>query len=247
MTDKTLVKQRFSRAAQTYDSSAAPQRKIASVMAGLLSQCDPATEGRILEIGCGTGFLTLELRQRLNPRFLAVNDLCSQMLMMLPDVGADLKIEGDAETIAYPDRLDLIASCSTVQWFDNLSGFFDKCALSLAPKGLLAVSSFGQSNLPEIARLTSRSLRYYSTEEISAMLEKRFEIMHMSQNCFTVTFPSPMQVLHHLKQTGVTGTARYSWTRSALAEFDRRYRAEFAADGGVKLTYNPIYFIARKK
>ena len=229
MTDKTLVKQRFSRAAQTYDTQAVAQHRIARTLAQTLAVFDPKTEGRILEIGCGTGFLTTELRRLLNPRFLAVNDLCPQMLSRLPDVKADLEIAGDAETVSFPSGLDLIASCSTVQWLENLPRFFDKCADSLSGGGLLAVSTFGERNMQEIARLTSSALRYYSAEELSAMLAERFE------------------VLHHLKDTGVTGTTVRVWTRSSLAEFDRRYRTEFPCEGGVRLTYEPIYFIARKK
>ncbi len=247
MTDKTLVKQRFSRAAQTYDTQAVAQHRIARTLAQTLAVFGPKPEGRILEIGCGTGFLTTELRRLLNPSFLAVNDLCPQMLSRLPDVKADLEIAGDAETVSFPSELDLIASCSTVQWLENLPRFFDKCADSLSGGGLLAVSTFGERNMQEIARLTSSALRYYSAEELSAMLAERFEVLHIDRNSFTMRFSTPMQVLHHLKDTGVTGTTVRVWTRSSLAEFDRRYRTEFPCEGGVRLTYEPIYFIARKK
>lgn len=79
------------------------------------------------------------------------------------------------------------------------------------------------------------------------MLAERFEVLHMDRNSFTMRFSTPMQVLHHLKDTGVTGTTVRVWTRSSLAEFDSRYRTEFSCEGGVRLTYEPIYFIARKK
>ena len=247
MTDKALIKQRFSRAAHTYHSQAAAQREIALNLARILAAFDPKTEGRVLEIGCGTGFLTLELRRRWNPKFLAVNDLSDKMLMQLADAEADMKIEGDAETVPFPSHLDLIASCSTVQWFENPAGFFDKCADSLSQGGLLAVSSFGERNMQEIALLTSSALQYRSTDDIASMLQRRFDVLHMSQTCFHTVFASPRQVLNHLKDTGVTGTGGSPWTRRKLTEFEERYRTEFPCEGGVRLTYNPIYFIARKK
>ena len=54
-------------------------------------------------------------------------------------------------------------------------------------------------------------------------------------------------VLRHLKDTGVTGIRPCHWTRKKLADFSMRYAGRYAApDGGVTLTYHPIYIICVK-
>jgi len=247
MNDKTLVKRRFSRAADTYDAHAAVQRRVAECLSELLLRFDSTPGGRIFEIGCGTGFLTRLLIECLHPRFLAVNDLCEEMLEHLPHRDIDVEIPGDAERIDFPEPMDTIASCSAVQWFESLPGFFDKCAVALRTGGLLAVSTFGERNMPEVAAATGKSLRYHSPERLSEMLEERFEVLHMSQQTIPDTFPTARDVLYHLKYTGVTGLGAEVWTRSHLSDFEDRYTRQFACEGGVRLTYNPIYFIARKK
>ena len=63
----------------------------------------------------------------------------------------------------------------------------------------------------------------------------------------TLHFPSPTEVLRHLKHTGVTGVTRTSWPRGRLAEFSAEYSSRYGAgDGSVPLTYHPVYLIARK-
>ena len=62
-----------------------------------------------------------------------------------------------------------------------------------------------------------------------------------------ILFPSPQDVLHHLKQTGVTGTQKQTWTRSRLQAFCDSYIQHFAqTDGQVSLTFHPVFFIATK-
>ena len=55
----TLIKQRFSRSLQTYEQTAIVQREMAKILTEFLPQ--NKNFDSILEIGCGTGFLTREL------------------------------------------------------------------------------------------------------------------------------------------------------------------------------------------
>ena len=247
MTDKNTVCRRFARAAATYTAEAGVQRRIAGELAGLIAGLNIPPAGRILEIGCGTGFLTEKLLEMLKPASMTVNDLCPQMLDRLSCGGVE-KMAGDAETLPYPDNLNLIASASTVQWFAELQQWFDKCARALAPDGILAFSTFGPQNMHQTAHLTGSGLEYRTAEELCRMLADKFEVLHVSQQTVTLHFDSARQVLLHLRRTGVTATAKGgAWSPAHLADFERRYAEQFPSPQGIPLTYNPLYITARKK
>ena len=80
------------------------------------------------------------------------------------------------------------------------------------------------------------------------MLSPDFHVLHASEEVATLTFPTPTEVLRHLKQTGVTGTEKRIWTRTRLQQFTEEYIRLFSTtDGQVSLTYHPIYILAKKK
>ena len=69
----------------------------------------------------------------------------------------------------------------------------------------------------------------------------------MKEEIKTVYFPSPKDVLLHLKRSGVNGITSEKWTKSDLLYFTNQYNKLFKSDYGVSLTYHPIYIIASKK
>lgn len=71
---------------------------------------------------------------------------------------------------------------------------------------------------------------------------------HLEEEEVTLWFPSPIEVLRHLKETGVTGTEKQMWSRQRLARFTDSYQRQFGtATGQVPLTYHPIYLILKKE
>jgi hypothetical protein len=69
----------------------------------------------------------------------------------------------------------------------------------------------------------------------------------LTQEQLRLSFSSPLEVLKHLKETGVTGTAAQPWTRGRLQEFCRNYTGQFSDERGkVYLTFHPIYMVCRK-
>lgn len=247
--DKHLIQQRFARAVDTYDAHATAQRHIAKQLFARLETVAPPNVGPALEVGCGTGMFTRLWLPRLRTDGVVLNDICPEVEPYLADLkGGDVRfVPGDAERIPLPGGRGLIAACAVVQWFDAPAGFLLRCADLLRPSGLLAVSLFGPDNLREVAALTGQRLDYPTMENVCRTLAARYTVRHAGEERIRLSFDTPHDVLRHLRQTGVTGTGRTTWTRSRLADFDARYRAAYTApDGGVGLTYHPIYIIAEK-
>lgn len=249
-----LIARRFTKAIDTYPHEARIQHQIAAKMNRLLQHHLPRrTYKQIVEFGCGTGAYSRLLLDSLHPERLLLNDICPEMQACCQDMlyhceHAVSFVSGDAERMPFPKDTELITSCSTLQWFEHPEEFFRRCNEALNAHGYFAFSTFGQQNMKEIRRLTGQGLSYRSLTELENSLRPLYDIVHAEEEILSLPFSTPMEVLYHLKQTGVTGTANTVWTRSKLSLFCNEYKRLFPANGnGVSLTYHPIYIIAKKK
>ena len=153
----------------------------------------------------------------------------------------------DMETIDFPDKYDLIAGSSAIQWLEDFPLFLKKINRSLSDKGFVAISTFGEKNLIEIKQVTNIGLSYFTKSDLEHIISSSFQIIKMKEEIKTVYFSSPKDVLLHLKRSGVNGIASEKWTKSDFLYFTDRYNRLFKSDYGVPLTYHPIYIIASKK
>lgn len=245
--DKALIRSRFAKASDSYLRHALVQRRIALRMVKLIQAYVPlSAHRRVLEIGCGTGLFTRAYLHRWQPEQLLLNDLCPEVAPFFADLPEDKVcfVAKDAELLDFPSGQDLIVSCSALQWFDAPERFLCGCRRLLSPDGYLAFSTFGPRNAEEIRTLTGDALPYRSLEELTDALSDSYRLVHASESCMRLSFPSPLDVLRHLKDTGVTGIRPCHWTPRKLADFSSQYAGRYAdSKGNVTLTYHPIYMI----
>ncbi len=249
--DKTLLKNRFAKAAHTYQANALAQERISLRMIELLKEHTHGVFPRIYEFGCGTGFYSRQLERTFAPEQLILNDLCQEMQCSCQEWIADNKkirfTVGDAENMTLPTQLNLLTSCSTMQWFHAPIDFLKRSQSALVENGIVAISTFGTNNLKEIYALTKTGLTYLSKEEWVENLGEAYQIVHAEEEEFSLPFRQPIDVLYHLKRTGVNGIANHRFTKPTLQQFIRDYEAFKTTDGSYRLTYHPIYLVLRKK
>ena len=253
--DTALIRQRFSAASASYDAEAQAQQHIATRLWALAAP-HIATGASVLEIGAGTGLLTRRILDA-QPRRLTVNDLyiSPQVQELVQALAAESAhesrtvqcLEGDAEHLEFGGPFDAVLSASTVQWFADIAAFFARCAGVLPMGGLLAFSSFLPGNLQEVAELTGVGLAYGSAAELQAWLAPHFDLLAMEQGDTTLHFASPRDVLLHLRHTGVTGIRSVVWGKNSYRDFVARYNARYGDEQGVRLTYRPVYVLAKSK
>lgn len=264
--DKQLVKTRFAKSAGSYAEYARAQKDIAARLCSLLSETLPDRPGEVLEIGCGTGTFTRCFLETFRPCRMTLNDICTEMEdalgnLLSPGKGPDTNppawtagtsvrfVPGDAEQCDLPDGQDMIVSTSVIQWFEDPGAFIARCHSLLRDGGYLALTTFGPDNLQEISSITGTGLSYRPLGQLDSLLsENGFRTLLAEEEHITLHFPSPDDVLRHLKKTGVTGISRTVWTRRDLSGFSSRYISLYGMpDGSIPLTYHPIYLIARKR
>lgn len=253
--DKELLRRRFAKNLGTYDSLAEVQRAVAERLAGEIVACGgDLTVRRGVELGAGTGFLTRHLVRLFPGAEWLFNDLVPGSGGFLPQ-GDNIRFlpgDGEALTRTLPvDSYDLIASASTVQWFDDLPGFLGCAGGALRRGGLLALSTFGPENFREITMTTGRGLEYYSLRELEELFcGGGMQVVHAREWMVQRCYRSPMEVLRHLRLTGVNAVAEERWTHGRLRRFEEEYLRLFAADipvdGGVTLTFHPMLMIGKK-
>lgn len=249
--NKAEIEFRFSKSIESYDENAFAQKLIIEHLMALLKKYAPLSVSRILEVGCGTGLLTEQLSLQWKDAKLIINDLVNGMCCkaatrcLLP---LDNCIAGDIESVTLDDKFDLIVSASTFQWLAHPAETFDRLSRHLNTNGLLVFSTFGRDNLIELKTITGNGLVYRTTDEMTNLLTPCFEILHSEENRYTLEFNEPLEILKHIKNTGVNATNPIQmWTKKRLNEFAEEYTLRFRNNDKYPLTYHPQYFICRKK
>lgn len=248
--DKLLIQKRFEGSWNSYDQEAVIQDGIALHLLELGScYFQKGSYGQVLELGCGSGFFTRRLCSAFDIDRLYLNDLCSNLESILRQkLNRSFQfIAGDAECLTFPRNMDLLVSASALQWFDDAPGFVRNNACLLKEGGGALFSTFAPGNLKEIKELTGMSLDYKPKEAWIKALKDIYDILYIEEMSMEQIFSDPMQVLRHMKKTGVNGTGNFVWTRERLEDFSKVYRQQYSVEGGVKLTYRPLYIVLRKK
>lgn len=237
------VKSHFEKAMDKYDDNAVVQKFLAEILAEETSLVRK-NYGKILEAGCGTGLLTREIKKKLSFEIFTANDLSEKSKKYLDKIFENYNfICGNAARINTTQKFDLIISNAMFQWFSNLDEVLDRYRNILNKDGILAFTTFSPENFPELVKITGISLAYKTSDELSEILEKNYKILKLETFSKTLEFKTPLELLYHLKNTGVNSLGDKKWEFADVKDFCDKYVKTFEK---VTLTYTPILVIAQK-
>lgn len=122
-----------------YDKFAAERRR---PFVDLLELVDPVPAGRVVDLGCGTGALTVQLHRATGAATtLGVDSSAAMLEKAEPLAGDGARFElGDIEewSAAGTERPDVIFANASLQWVADPPGLLGRLVRSLAPRGQLA-------------------------------------------------------------------------------------------------------------
>lgn len=240
-----LIKKQFEKSMDKYDENALVQQLMAEKLVCALVNTAGNTFGNILELGCGTGLLTKQLSVAVTYKKYYANDLVEKSktcaVSIIPDCNF---ICGNAQKIKPSAKMDLLISNAMFQWFSNLDKVLEYYRTILNPDGIIAFSTFSPDNFREIKSITGLTLEYKHEAEIRRILEKNFEIIHLEKFDYKLNFSNPLEILAHMKYTGVNSLGTKHWGVIEVKEFCDKYKKDYP---DLTLTYSPIICIAKKK
>lgn len=237
-----LIKNQFEKSIDKYNQNAAVQHVMAEKLVKETAKFQTEFKN-ILELGSGAGLLTKEIAQTFKFEKYFANDLIEKSEKYVKDIIPNAIFYcGNAQKIKPSQKMDLIISNAMFQWFKNINT--DNYKNMLNKDGILAFSSFSPENFREIKELTGLSLEYKTIDELIQIFEKDFEILYKEEFIHPLEFSTPLELLAHMKNTGVNSLTAQHWTFKEVKAFCNNYSQKFPQ---ITLTYAPIIFICKKK
>lgn len=237
---KSLIAERFDQRVWAYNETANLQERIAGRMAEHLP-APPAVSGTgysVLELGCGTGFLTGHLIKQYPGAEFWITDISRSMVQHCRSTFGNYDnvrfAQLDGETLQsgtfpeteqeFPQTFDLIVSSMVMQWFDDPGTALQRQVASLNKNGRVYFATLGTESFAEwreILESLDLPVGAISVNLLPGILAEEY---------ITTNFGSGLKFLRHLKAIGAHTPSRdyqpisATSLKRALHKYDETYR-----------------------
>lgn len=251
------VKLSFGRSAKSYDLHGTLQKDVSHY---LINDFIPATQespARILDVGCGTGFTSLEIKRRWPSAKLTAIDLAPPMAHRARQAGIEDVAAANAGQMPFGiASFDMVVSSLAFQWITADEALFPELAALLTESGRLYFSTIGKGTLTELRVAYDKACRectgkpaafpkMISEKELMRKMESAgFKKRLTMQKTIVKSYPSVQSLLQTLKGVGATlpGRPANPPRRDVLARTAELYPGK---NGSVQATYEILYVAGR--
>jgi malonyl-CoA O-methyltransferase len=260
---KQGIRRNFARRAGSYDRQAWVQRLMAQGLLARLEGVLPRA-GRLLEIGCGTGYFTGLLKQNCNGASLVALDLDPALVAAARQrLGAPPRVSwlvADGETLCR-GRFDAIVANASFQWLTRPGASLTAYHGLLNPGGTLAFSTLGPGTFRELAdSLAQAAAGLHLAEQpgiaaqgfldeadwAAILADAGFGRVELAREWLTTTYPSAPVFLKSLQAMGATNPQPRPLSRRLLKALIQAYQDGYGEGGAIPVSYEVIWAVARK-
>lgn len=248
--DKVRIRQSFAAASGTYDGAAELQRHVGRALVADLNA--EMLTGTVLDLGCGTGFLTGELLALTPQESVIAVDIAFGMLEATRSkLAAHNNVRyicADAEQLPIAaSTVDVVVSNLALQWCRNLTAVFSELKRALKPGGQLVFSTFGPHTLQELKSAWaevddySHVNEFYGAVEIELFLQQAgFRQVRIECNTHLSKYDSVLALMRELKAIGAQNVIgernKAITTQSQLQRMIKAYDL-YRLDGMIPATF----------
>lgn len=253
--DKRQIRQSFANASQSYDAMAMLQRQVGRE---LIAKVALPHEALVVDVGCGTGFFTQQLRDRALLKNILALDIAMPMLLntrrRLGDNAVPL-LCADAEKLPFTAHcVDGLTSNLALQWCLGLDEMFVDVLRVLRPNGQFVFSTFGESALCELKAAWAEVDDYPHVNEFCSLpaLELQLQAagfvdVWLEKNIYQIKYASVIELMRELKGIGAHNVNqarnKHLTTKGQLQALLNAYPID--KDGKITASYEIIYVQAK--
>jgi malonyl-ACP O-methyltransferase BioC len=214
---KEKIRSSFDNAAKTYDSVAQIHVLSSAKLVDMLKNLylHPKT---VLDIGCGTGNTSIELK-KLYP--YAEYTLCDMSENMIGRAAAKVQnakyIVCDAEKYNFSEYYDLAISNLAMQWFESIDTFLGNMLKKCRYFVFSTLSDKNFSNYPEL--FEKRQGNYPSLQDLKSIAEKHGKLLKCTEERYNLSFKTPFGAARYLR---TLGAAPCSTSENIIRKSDKR-------------------------
>ena len=210
---------------------------------------------RVLDLGCHTGLLGQRLLTRSDVATLVSCDAALAMACVAPGS----RLAADEEALPFADgAFDLIVSCLSLHWINDLPGCLIQVRRALKPDGLFLAAMLGGTTLAELRHAflaAEAEIEGGASPRVSPFADVRdagnllvragFALPVAVTDTLTVSYESPLKLVRDLKGMGeanAQSARRRTFTRrTTLARALELYEERFkGSDGRVPATFEVV-------
>ncbi|USK36670.1 malonyl-ACP O-methyltransferase BioC (plasmid) [Bacillus sp. F19] len=266
MINKQLLRKRFSDNAKTYDQYAKVQKKMANQLISSLPKSDDFI--KILEIGCGSGYLTQLVCKAFPNASITAVDLAPGMIEIAKKRVFLERITflcGDIEEMDFSHSFDIIISNATFQWLNYPQNVIKKMYGLLNQEGTLSFSTFGKETFQELHTSYKKAKEKFQIENASSPGQEFYSADDLVDLCESNLPPSyevfvekfyEREYFHDVhefftsvRKIGANNSNKANSLQrpSFIKELIKQYETSFRDEKGVKATYDCLFLTILKK
>ena len=252
MYNKFNVNKSFSKVAEIYNQNAILQKIVAKKTADLITK-DIKKEDLILDLGCGTGFLSDYILQKSEARAENITRLDISSAMLAQNKTGN-KILADIEDVPFSEnRFNVIASSLAFQWLNNPQKSIANYQKLLLPNGIFICSLISNNTfkeLKEICKITNIDLslnKFLSIKDFQ-MEARKFQLKISSEEII-LQYDNIFSLLHSIKNIGAGNSFKNNngntLTKTDFQKLNETYCQKYGKINKISSTWEIITIISK--